>query len=215
MGWLITTSVLVSSLFNFYLVDIRLIISRWYWLMIYMLVLSPLWSGKAKLQHRLTSNLESARGAFLVLTYTKYSSMMLLNKLAYPVSELLLAISLWHHLLYMMTLLLVTSKETFRCFLDMTEDYSGNHRYCYQAGKVRFSQCTTQIEWNLRKTNIHGQSVRSCCLLWKKQHIWVLFERNLRQLRETVSQKIWKSRRTLYSLMSSGVHGENGLCLPL
>ena len=73
--------------------------------------------------------------AFLVLTYTKYSSMMLLNKLAYPVSELLLGISLWHHLLYVMTLLLVTSKETLQCFLDMTEDYSGNHRYCYQARK--------------------------------------------------------------------------------
>ena len=146
-----------------------LIVSCGYWSMICMLVLSPLWSGKSKFQHRLTSSLKSARAAFL------------LNKLAYPVLELLLGISLWHHLLYVMTFLSWPRRKKL----------SGVSWICPKAtvvtintvirlGKVRFSQSTTQIEWNLSKTNIQGQSVRNCYLLWRKQHIWVLFERNLR-----------------------------------
>ena len=81
--------------------------------------------------------------------------------------------------------------------------------------KVVWSQFTTEVELNLSKSFINGQfGLKKLSVVDKTIHTGIVRAKSHEEsIKEPVSENIKKARRTLYSLMSSGVHAENGLGL--
>ena len=108
---------------------------------------------------------------------------------------------------------MTTSKETLRRFLNMSEGYSGNHKYCYQARK----SAVLPVYYSNRVKPKQDQYPRTICsellpVVEKTTHLGIVRAKSqIESVKETFSQNISKSRRTLYSLMSSGVHDEKRL----
>ena len=119
---------------------------------------SLLWNGKAKFQHPLVSNSESASVAFLVPTHTKYLSTMPSSELDSLESAQRLGIFAWLHLLCVTNLPSWQSQEMFFSFYwiwpKITVKITDT---VIRLEKVLCSQFTTQVELNLSKTLVNGQ----------------------------------------------------------
>ena len=107
--------------------------------------------------------------------------------------------------------LLAENKRILQLLVDIAVDFSGMERFLLQPVKSVVLQI--HVLNHLRRTHIDDTVVtmkeQPMPVVKEAMHIRILRSADTQE--SAVSHNIQKARRTVYSLMGSGLHGENGL----